>query len=352
MDWSTLSPKNIIIRMPNWLGDLVMATPVIKDVKEHWPHAKVTAMCEAKISQLIAKDPHADEIYSYKKPNGWIHGTHPWEIIDTLRKGQYDLGILLTNSFSSALWFWKGNVKNRLGYGDHYRSLLLNKALPYPKEKETQHLVKTYKMLLSPLGIPLSDTDPYLEVSAEEILEAQQLLHTLNVKAGQKLIGLNPGAAYGSAKCWPPEKFKELSLKLLQNPQNTLLYFGDPKGAPLVQDICQGMPERVINLAGRTTIRQLMALLKLCSILLTNDSGPMHIASALKTPLIALFGSTSDVKTGPYNGGKVIHKHVACSPCYKRTCPIDFRCMTSISVEEVFSEIQKVMDREPDVKLS
>ena len=154
------------------------------------------------------------------------------------------------------------------------------------------------------------------------------------------MIGINPGAAYGSAKCWLPERFRELTEKLLQNPNTRILYFGDKAGASLVNEICADLPDRVINLAAQTTIRELMAYIQACHLFLTNDSGPMHMASALGTPLVALFGSTSDRYTGPYRGGKVIHKHVPCSPCYRRTCPIDFRCMTQIGVDEVYQTLQ------------
>ncbi len=226
------------------------------------------------------------------------------------------------------------------------RSLLLNKAVPFPKNKETQHLVTTYKMLLEPLGIGVSDTDPYLVVSAEEKQAALELLKKCGIQKGKNtVVGIDPGAAYGTAKCWLPDRFHSVTEKLLEDPDLFVLYFGDPSGASVVNDICKDMPERVINLAGKTTIRELIALIKECDVFLTNDSGPMHIAAALKVPLLALFGSTSDVKTGPYKNGKVIHKRVECSPCYKRVCPIDFRCMKRIEVDEVYRELRTLIDK-------
>lgn len=152
---------------------------------------------------------------------------------------------------------------------------------------------------------------------------------------------------YNQPTHWRNEDSKQRRHDIMcRGGQETVLstvYFGDRAGASLVQEICQGMPDRVINLAGKTNIRELMALIQACDIFLTNDSGPMHIASALGTPLLALFGSTSDTATGPYSGGQVIHKHVECSPCYKRTCPIDFRCMTRIEVDEVYRELQVIL---------
>jgi heptosyltransferase-2 len=224
------------------------------------------------------------------------------------------------------------------------RSFLLNKAIPFPKNKETQHLVLTYKALLEPLGIPLSSTSPRLYVSKEEKENAISLLvaNDINPKT-QFLIGINPGAAYGSAKCWLPDRFQAVTGKLLQNPHAVVAFFGDTAGTPLVNDICKEFNSRVINFAGKTNLRELLALIECCSVFLTNDSGPMHIAAALKVPLVALFGSTSDIKTGPYGGGTVIHKHVECSPCYKRVCPIDFRCMKRIEVDEVYESIRRLL---------
>lgn len=195
-------------------------------------------------------------------------------------------------------------------------------------------------MLLNPLGIPLSSTAPRLYLTGAEQQAAKEKLAEYGVQSSDLVIGINPGAAYGSAKCWLPERFKQLSRRLLEFPKIKIVYFGDKAGASLVQEICKELPDRVINLAGKTSLRELIALIQACNLFLTNDSGPMHVASALGIPFIALFGSTSDTITGPYQGGKVIHKHVPCSPCYRRECPIDFRCMTRIEVKEVYEEIQ------------
>ncbi len=336
--------KNIIVRMPNWLGDVVMAAPVLADLRRHWPEARLTAMCQSNVAPLLAEDPNLDEIFSYRRPSGWIHRQQHFEIIDELRRGEYDLGILLTHSFSSAWWFWRGHVRHRIGYACNLRSWLLDKAVPFPPQKKTQHLVVTYKMLLQPLGIPLSNTPPELYLSDEEQQTAQEFLSNLGFSRDKNtIIGINPGAAYGSAKCWLPDRFRAVAERLLEDPKNVILFFGDQAGTPLVNDICKDLPSRVVNLAGKTQLRELMALIQQCKVLLTNDSGPMHISAALGTPVLALFGSTSDVQTGPYNLGQVIHKHVPCSPCYKRVCPIDFPCMKQIGVEEVFQTLQKIL---------
>jgi len=338
------SPENIIVRMPNWLGDLVMATPVLADLRHFWPQAKITAMCQGGLGDILEHDPHIDEVLKFKKPNGWLHRSMHATIQSTLAQGHYDLGILLTHSFSSAWWFWKGKVKNRVGYAANLRSALLDYPIPFPPTKNSQHLVLTYKMLLNSLHIPLSSNSPKLYLTEIEINKTKNWLIANGITPDDIIIGINPGAAYGSAKCWLPERFKEVSFKLLSNPKIKILYLGDKAGSPLVDEICHSLPSKqVINLAGKTTLRELIAFINACDLFLTNDSGPMHIASALDIPLLALFGSTSDVTTCPYKAGTVIHKHVSCSPCYRRTCPIDFRCMKQIAVDEVYENLSRMI---------
>ena len=332
-----MSPQNIIVRMPNWIGDLIMATPVLADVRKAFPKASITAMCRTPLCQLLKKDEAIDELFCFTKPpNEFLRRQELRDIISKVQGGKYDLGILLPNSFSSAWCFWLGKVKRRIGYSAHFRRWLLTDPLPFPENRNKQHLVDTYKQILAPLGIPLSETAPRLFVDEKEVEESKELLYQRGYGQGQKLIGINPGAAYGTAKCWPPDRFRALAMKLLHETDASIVFFGDSATASLVKEICQELPPRVINLAGITSLRELACLVKDCSVLVTNDSGPMHIGAAFGTPLVALFGSTDETVTGPYGQkGNVIHKKVACSPCFKRVCPIDFRCMNRIEVDEV-----------------
>jgi heptosyltransferase-2 len=333
------SPKKIIVRMPNWIGDFVMATPILTDLRKAFPEAEITAMCRAPLGELLREDPEINELFSFSKVNKFGRRSEKRSIIEKLRKGDYDLGILLTHSLSSAWWFWQGNVKNRLGYEGKGRRLLLTHPVPMPENSDKQHLVKTYKKLLEPLGIFSSSTAPRLFVTEQEVEEARLLLMQYGIPRGATLVGINPGAAYGSAKCWLPERFSAVTKRLLEEKDLYVLYFGDQASTGLVKEICKDLPVRVVNLSGLTSLRELASLISLCDVLLTNDSGPMHIADALGTPVVALFGSTDEVVTGPYRNGKVIHKHVSCSPCFQRTCPIDFRCMKQIEADEVCAEI-------------
>ena len=342
-----MDPQNIIVRMPNWIGDLVMATPVLSDLRKAFPKASITAMCRTPICQLLKEDGSIDELFCFTKPrNGFLRREEKRDIIAKIAAGKYDVGILLTNSFSSAWWFWQGKVKRRIGYAAHWRRLFLTD--PIPVSKENIHHVDFYKNLLEPLGIPKSQTAPRLFVSEKEVEESKQHLYQRGYVKGNKLIGINPGAAYGTAKCWLPDRFRALASKLAEDA--TVVFFGDPATFSLVKEICQGLSERVINLAGVTTLRELACLIKDCDVLVTNDSGPMHIGAAFGVPLVALFGSTDEEWTGPYGQKEgVINKHVSCSPCFKRVCPIDFRCMTQISVEEVAEKVQMQLRRKTRV---
>jgi heptosyltransferase-2 len=339
------TPQNILVRMPNWLGDCVMATPVLAQLKRHFPNAHLTAMCQHNVAPLLAHDPHIDAIFSFRKPSGWVHRQQHRAIIAPLQQEHFDVGFLLTNSFSSAWWLWRGRIPRRIGWRGNLRSCLLTDALTLPVKTEQQHQVLTYQELLAPLGISVSDESPRLYLTEGELDAARALL----IKCGwqpqkQRLIGINPGAAYGTAKCWLPERFQTLTERLLEDEKNFVVYFGDAGTASLVHSICQHFTGNILNLAAKTDLRELMALIAVCDVFLTNDSGPMHIAAALQTPLVALFGSTSAIKTGPYGQGpcRIIHKHVSCSPCYRRVCPIDLRCMQRIEVDEVYRALQEL----------
>lgn len=341
-----INPKNIVLKMPNWIGDAVMATPIVCDLKHYFPKAKLTALCQTNIASLIQTDPHLDEILAYQKPSGWIHRAEHRDVIDPLRWGEYDLGILLTNSFSSAWWFWRGNVQTRIGFAKFPRTSLLTNPVKLPKDIDHLHLVNVYKLLLGPLGIPISNTNPTLYLSSEDHEYAKTFFHLQHIKKDEIVVGINPGAAYGSAKCWMPDRFREIIQRIISFPNVKVLLFGDNATLSLADQICSGFNSQVLNLAGKTTLRELIALIANCQVFLTNDSGPMHIASALKIPLIALFGSTNATKTGPFNGGVVIDKQAECSPCYKRECPIDFRCMKNITVDEVYQALYQMIRKQ------
>jgi lipopolysaccharide heptosyltransferase II len=333
-------PKKIIVRMPNWIGDMVMATPILSDLKKAFPSSEITAMCKKPICTLLENDPNLDELFCFTKPDNrfFEKRIEKRNIIAKLRSSKYDLGILLTNSFSSAWWFWQGKVLNRVGFDCNLRNFLLTYPVVY-SDAEKIHQVDQYKKLLAPLKIEASKTKPKLYLTESELSDCCAMLEHYGYTFDKPLIGINPGAQYGIAKCWPKEKFRRVIQKLIKKKDCFVICFGDDKNIDIVKEICAYLPENVINLANLTSLRELACLINFCTVLLTNDSGPLHIADALGVEVVAIFGSTNPNKTGPYSKGKVINAKVSCSPCYLRECPIDFRCMHKITEDEVLKAL-------------
>ena len=339
--------ENIIVRMPNWLGDVVMATPVLAHLRARYKKAKITAMCQYPGSELLLDDPHLDEVFAFKhsKPV-FFRRDSSQSITDHIKIGHYDLGVLLTNSFSSAWWFFQGGVKKRIGYRNFPRNFLLTDSMEKPNKSVLIHQVDEYLNLLKLIDIKQESIKPKLYLKDRDQQEAKRLLHLYGVDLTKKVIGITPGASYGSAKCWPKEYFSSLlDLYVQQDPMQQFIFFGEGSQSDLIDEICLKHKKNTLNLAGKTTIRELMGMISLMELLLTNDSGPMHLAQALGVKVLALFGSTSFERTGPYQSGKILQEKVACSPCYKRVCPIDFPCMKNLTPEKVFFELKQMMER-------
>lgn len=337
-------PKNIIVRMPNWLGDFVMATPILTILRSHFPSSSITAMCKEPLASLLQEDQDVDAVFSFQKPEGNLfQRTMGTDIVEGLKAGKYDCGILLTNSFSSAWWFFLGNIPRRIGFANSIRRFLLTDPVKPVLSHEHLHLVDAYKRILSPLGIHHSTASPRLFLSSKVKQEMQDLLKQRNIPEKKKLILIHPGAAFGTAKCWLPERFTALAEKLLLDPDTYIIFVGSLQQEELIKNICRSLSKRAINLAGATNLMELACLIAQSDLLITNDSGPMHIAAALHIPLVALFGSTNPEITGPYLCQEsVIWKEVPCSPCFRRICTTDFSCMKSITVEEVYQKILQV----------
>ena len=333
-----LQPCNIFIRMPNWLGDFIMALPVIVDVKKRFPKAKVTVMCLSSFQVLLQNHPYIDTIFSFDKPqNIWDFRRHK-NIIKKIKDGSYDLGILLTNSFSSALWMFLGKVKYRLGYNLHGRRFLLNHSFV---REENVHQITSYKKLLFPLAVPHSETMPKVFVTQQEIENIISILENYGYAKDKPLVVIHPGAAYGDAKCWLPERFQEVAQYLIEHLSCYVVFVGQAFAKDLIDTIMQKLGRRAINLVGKTNMRELASLLAVSTVLLTNDSGPMHLAAALDTAVVAIFGSTDSKKTGPFAKAKILYKPLECSPCFKRKCPYEKKCMQMITSEEVIEAVRQ-----------
>ena len=361
--------RRILIRGVNWLGDAVMTTPALQRLREALPGAQLTLLTQEKLADLWQHHSSLDRVLTFAR------GESPWAVARRLRAENFDTALVLPNSPRSALEIWLARVPQRIGYTRPWCGWLLTRAVaprpsgiemprrtvaeirllsrrsagsppasPLGSQDRAAHQIHDYLHLAAVLGANTSPLSPRLEITAEEMDQARTALLSEHLgKPGQTaanqpviLLGLNPGAEYGPAKRWPAENFAVVAREVSRRLGNCVwLAFGGPGDEQVCNRIARVAGSSVLNLAGKTSLRQLLALLKLCRVVLTNDTGPMHVAAALGTTVVVPFGSTSPELTGPGLPGDTRHRLLQsatpCSPCFRRVCPIDFRCMTGIT---------------------
>ena len=388
---SILHPRRILVRGVNWLGDAVMTTPALLRLREKFPDAHIALLCPEKLKDLWRHHPAVDETISFAADDSVFNVAkkirqHAFSLSPAggegrgegaTSSGRFDLALVLPNSPRSALEVLLAGIPQRIGYARPWRNFFLTQAVAsrpgaVKMRKRTDEEIKAlisqppglsiqppvipaaahqtheYLHLAAALGANPQPLAPQLVVTAEEIESAQKNFEL--EKITQPIFGLNPGAEYGPAKRWPVEKFIATAKEIQQRTNCVWLIFGGKNDAELAGRIASEIPSHASrltphNLAGKTSLRELMALLKTCRVLLTNDTGPMHVAAALGTPVVVPFGSTSPELTGPGLPGDARHQLIKsdapCSPCFLRECPIDFRCMNGISVERVVEAVIK-----------
>lgn len=369
-------PKRLLIRGVNWLGDAIMSLPAIQRIREAHPHWHITLLTRDSLSGLWNDQPVLNQVITF------THADRPWSIAQRLRPEHFDIALAFPNSTRAALELFLARIPRRVGFGGRLRSLFLTRvvprrpnALPMRKRspREIQKLIAQspsppsppfpreahhtydYLELARALGANPAPIAPSLHVTTAATNAFRQ---KWNIPPATILLGLNPGAEYGPAKRWPADRFIEAAVQIHRQTQCLWLIFGARADQPLAAQIEQGITRAlpgppsthapVLNLAGSTTLSELCAGLHLCQALLTNDTGPMHVAAAVGCPVVVPFGSTSPELTGPGLPGSSTHKllrsHPPCSPCFLRDCPIDFRCMTQISPQAVASAVLHILN--------
>lgn len=330
------SIRRILIRAVNWIGDAVMTTPAIRVIREHFPHAEITVLANAMVSQLFLHQPGIDRIITFDR-QGKHHGfAGRLRLAAELRRHAFDLAIILPNSFDSALVPWLARIPARIGKCSDGRTLLLSGRYNAAKSPAGCHEVEYYLNLMQHFGITGSRPPLHLFITPEEERVAAALLNGYGIHPDDFVLGINPGASYGSAKRWYPDRFAEVARRLADKWSAKIVIFGGPGESAIAADIERRLEGSAANAAGKTSVRELMALIKRCNFFITNDSGPMHIAAAFAVPLVAIFGSTDHTGTSPYsNNAVVVRSDVECAPCKLRECPTDHRCMTAVTAEAV-----------------
>ena len=333
--------SKLLVRAPNWLGDAVISLPAIRAIRERFPAAEIALVARPWVADLYASEESIDRVIVYPAQNGWRAKR---DFAARLRAEGFDCAILLPNAFDAALMAWLAGIPERIGYKRDARGFLLTRAIPVPEPGEIpRHQRFYYLELLRRAGLleRFPQVDSILLGGIEAAREAG-LRRLPALAASSPVIGVSPGAAYGSAKRWPPERFGEAAALTARATGSAVLIFGSSSERPLCETVAESVRRAGINarnLAGETSLAEFIDLAAACRLFLTNDSGAMHIASALAVPTVAVFGATDDSATGPTGPlSRVVREHAECSPCLLRECPIDHRCMNRVSVERVAAE--------------
>lgn len=364
------TPQRILVRGVNWLGDAIMSMPAVARLREAYPHAYIAMLTPAKLAELWTHFPAVDQVLTFTPTDGLF------SIARMLRQEQFNVAVVLPNSPRSALETWLAGIPIRIGYSRPWRNLfltvrvqpraesyrvkkrsarevrkLISKPGPANEQPEftaASHQVYDYLHLMSCLGAKNELVQPMLSVpKAEKELFTKRFLEQLGPGFSENLnlAALAPGAEYGPAKRWPAQRFVAAANELNSRTGCRWLIFGSTADVHVANEIARAVPSAV-NLCGRTSLTELIAGLALCRVLLSNDSGAAHVGAAVGTPVVVPFGSTEPALTGPGLPGdkknRFLRASVLCAPCFRRTCPIDYQCMKSITVEQIVDAVMAV----------
>lgn len=329
-----MNSMKILIRVPNWIGDSVLARPAIETIAANFPQAELWLSAAEWVKDLFSSDGNIAGIVPLSASND-INSVRA--AARKLKAESFDIGILLTNSFGSALLLFLAGIPQRWGYASDGRALLLTKAVRNASRASVRHQIHFYLDLVAGLGLKVGPPTLRLNVTAEESKRARRFLEETGVDPGQPLVILGPGASYGPAKRWPASRFAALASLFQERRDAVVLITGSASDSAIAAEISSSLSKKPVVLAGKTTLPELKGLISLARLFISNDSGPMHLANALRVPVVGIFGPTDPAITGPFEEpAAVVKKDVPCWPCSYRKCPYDHRCMNRIDPEEVY----------------
>ena len=329
-------PKRLVVFAPNWLGDAIMALPLIRDLRRAWPSTSIAVAARPTVAPLFALVPAVNETIVLDAGAAWPSLWRTSANVQHLVAGSFDAALLLPNSFHSAALAWRAGVRERWGFATDLRGWMLTTRMR--RVRKYGHQVEYYQALAVALDVPVGDPYAGVVVPDAAIANATALLNGRGVTPERQFVVMAPGAAYGRAKQWLPERFAELAAALDAENVATVLV-GSNADRAACQEI--GRRSNAIDLAGDTDLATLAGVLSLARHVVANDSGAMHLAAAVGARVTAIFGPTNDRKTAPLRASAsaprpvIVSAEVWCRPCMLRECPIDHRCMTRVSARHV-----------------
>jgi len=339
--FSEQSPARICIHAPNWVGDVVMATPLMRSVRRNFTSSRILLLVRNNVEPVVKKAPWFDEVVTY--PAGGVSGTFAfWRTMARLRREAFDLGLILPNSFKTALLFFMGGVENRVGYIRDARRFMLHHPLPRPGENGEFHpvyMADYYLGLGKGIGLNHSDSTTELHFCEEDVSRTRSILKSQCIDPDRRIFLLHPGAAYGPSKKWRNRRWARLA-ELLENSFDVeICLIGGEQEAETCRRIQALSGADVSNLQGsKIDLHLLKCLVSMSDLLVTTDSGPRHYGVACSIATVCLMGPTHpDYSTSGRPHDIVIQCTPECGPCQKKVCPEDHRCMENISPRLVFS---------------
>lgn len=330
----------ILIRATNWVGDAIMSLPALRAVRGRFPAATIAIVARPYVADIYRGQEICDELISYDPtgPHAGLNGRE--RLAKELRSQKFDTALLLQNAFDGAWLAWRAGIPERIGYARDGRSLLLTNRIRVPKRGEIPpHEQFYYLELLRRAGwidsLP-SEHRVQLHVGEGQRQHAEGTLVAAGAGRNASRMAIGAGASYGSAKCWPPERFADFVNRFRRHTDSDVILFGTAAEQQVADIIAAGITGPAISLVGKTAIADLPALLSRCQLFVGNDSGAMHVAAAVGLPVVVIFGPTDPFGTAPITPQcTVVQEKPYCSPCFLRRCPIDHRCMTSVRPEAV-----------------
>jgi len=337
--------RKVLVRTANWIGDAVMTLPALSSIREGLPNRHIAVLTKPWVADLFSGHPMVDEVILYESPGRHEGGWGKWRLARELSQKRFDLAILFQNAFEAALLAYLAKIPRRAGYNTDARGLLLTQAVPVNRMVKKGHQVDYYRAMTAGLGFQSRSSPPSLPLTEWQREASERILSSRGLQRERRLIGLAPGAAYGPAKQWFPERFAALADRFSRGWGARLLIFGSQGDRGTASQLIQNARSEAADFTGQTTLGQAIGLIARCRLFVTNDSGLMHVAAALGVPVVAIFGSTDPARTGPLGENcRVVRKPLPCAPCLKTHCPEKRECMEKITVGEVYEAARELWD--------